>query len=112
MGRRSDGFLCGLGDVIVAVASLGKCHVTNVEVTSILDHNVVSAKWCVDHVGNHVWGRRSVGLPTIPFRVVLSSGKEPRSEKYMNREDAFFVFAHDIRLNSVRVCSMCKMENL
>ena len=95
----------------VRARTLGRCHVTSVEVTSISDLNVVSAKWCVDHVGNRVWGRRSLGLPTIPSRVVLSFEKEPRSKRYMNREDASFVFAHDIRLNNVRVCNMSKMGN-
>ena len=111
MGGKLDDSLCGLGDAIVATADLGRCHVINVEVTNILDLNATSAKWCVDHVGNHVWGRRSEGWLTIPSRAVLDFVKEPGSKKFMNRVDASFVFAHDIRLNNVRVCNMCMMEN-
>ena len=61
MGGKSDDLLCGLGDVIVAVADLERCHVTSVGVTNILGGNVVSAKWYVDHVGNHALGRRLAG---------------------------------------------------
>ena len=53
MGGKLDDLLCGLGDVIVAVADLERCHVISVEVTNTLDLNVVSAKWYVDHAGNH-----------------------------------------------------------
>ena len=53
MGGKLDDLLCGLGDVIVAVADPERCHVTSVGVTNILGDNVVSAKWYVDHVGNH-----------------------------------------------------------